>query len=138
MQSAPGSRLGRLLPFYLHNFPSQEHSCRTSPAVFDRDTCIALAVADRTLAQRGWTLPRSTGDTLERHHSDGATWRDGAGLHDCLATAPSPASRAPHDLPAPPGDQRVLRELTLSITWDDDAAPVFGRRWATSLARRQA
>jgi hypothetical protein len=27
---------------------------------------------------------------------------------------------APHELFAPLQDQRVLRELTLSITWDDD------------------
>jgi hypothetical protein len=94
---------------------------------FDRDASIALAVADRTLAKRGWTLQRSPSDTL-----------------DIISVTVPPNGTVPvadlsgnraitglrvvlHDLPTPPLDQRALRELTLSITWDDDATPAV---WA--------
>lgn len=90
---------------------------------FDHDACIALAVADRTLAQRGWTLPRSPSDTLD---SMTRTVLPGETVLICDLRgnrAITGMRVAPHDLPAPPGDQQVLRELTLSITWDDDAMP---------------
>ncbi|KPV54892.1 hypothetical protein SE17_00880 [Kouleothrix aurantiaca] len=91
--------------------------------IFDRDTCIALAVADRTLAQRGWKLPRSTDDMIERIT---VTVPPGTTLPICTLLgnrAITGMHVVPHDLPAPPEEQRVLRELALSITWDDDAVP---------------
>jgi hypothetical protein len=89
---------------------------------FDRESCLALAEADRRLTQRGWALPRAAGDTLE-HVSvtvpPGAT----VPVHTIVGNRAISGMRVALDLPEPPGDRRVLRELALQISWDDEPAP---------------
>jgi hypothetical protein len=94
---------------------------------FDREACLALAAADRLLAQRGTALPRRRGDTLERIT---VTVPPGATLpvHTISGNRAITGLRVSlDDMPEPPADQRALRELALSITWDDDAEPAV---WA--------
>jgi hypothetical protein len=89
---------------------------------FDREASIALAEADRALAQRGWRPPRAEDDTLERVSvtvPPGAT----VPVHTIAGNRAITALRVTPELPEPPGDRRALRELALSITWDDDDAP---------------
>jgi Protein of unknown function (DUF2961) len=88
---------------------------------YDRDTCLALAEADRLLGQRGWGGARNPADTIERVTvtvPPGAT----AQLLDLRGNRAITALHIAVDLPEPPADQRALRELALSITWDSDSA----------------
>jgi len=117
---APG--WGAYYHFTFTTFPPATQLPRFT-GTFDRDACIALATADRALAQRGWRLPRSEGDTVERVTT---TVEPGTTIPICTLLgnrAITGLRVVPDDLPAPPADQRVLRELALSITWDDDAEP---------------
>jgi hypothetical protein len=89
---------------------------------FDRQACLALAAADRHLAHRGWAFPRSQGDILERvsvRVPPGAT----VPVHTLAGNRAITGMRVSIDLPEPPLDERVLRELALQIRWDDDMEP---------------
>lgn len=91
-------------------------------AMFERDASFALAEADRALAQRGWPAPPAPGELIERV---AVTVPPGATLNVAtLAGSRAITSlRVLPELPAPPHGRRALRELALSITWDDDDAP---------------
>ena len=97
---------GTILPHYTHNL--------------DRISAIALAQADRNLANRGRRRP-ATGER--------ATYRvevpAGATVPVCTLRGNRAITeiRVAMDLPAPPADRALLRELTLSITWDQDITP---------------
>ncbi len=117
---APG--WGAYYHFTYTTFPPETRLPRFTGS-FDRDAYIALAAADRALAQRGWTPPRSADDAIERVT---VTVPPGTTTTVCTLEgnrAITAVRVAPRDLPAPPADGRVLRELALSISWDDDAAP---------------
>ncbi len=89
---------------------------------FNRSDCLALAEADRILNQRGWRLPRSNGDMLEHVTitvPPGAT----VPVHNIVGNRAITGLRVALDLPEPPLDQQVLRELTLSIHWDGETQP---------------
>ncbi|HEU5090427.1 MAG TPA: DUF2961 domain-containing protein, partial [Roseiflexaceae bacterium] len=89
---------------------------------FDNETSIALARADRTLSQRGWRLPRRPGDSVERvtltvEPGETATIADLRGNRAITALRVSPETLdAPHD-------RRILRELALQLSWDDEQQP---------------
>lgn len=89
---------------------------------YDRETCLALAAADRLLSQRGWGVPRAAGDAVERVAvtiPPGET----VALPELRGNRAITAVRIALDIPEPPADARLLRELALSITWDTDSAP---------------
>jgi hypothetical protein len=116
---APG--WGSFYHFTYTRFPKGTGLPRFEETI-DRAACIALSTADRHLAERGWTLPRSADDTVER-----VTVTVPPGEARSVATLTGNRAiagmRVQLDLPAAPLDVPVLRELALQITWDDDAQP---------------
>jgi hypothetical protein len=89
---------------------------------YDRETGIALATADRALAERGWRAPASPDGTVDRVE---VTVQPGetVPLHTLLGNRAITAIRAQVDLPDAPEDRSVLRELALSISWDGEESP---------------
>lgn len=88
----------------------------------DRAACIALARADRNLSQQGRGLARSEQSAIEHiqvHVPPGQT------VHVCSIDGNRAISalRVSPDLPPPPADREVLRELTMSIKWDGESEP---------------
>ncbi|KAK1991863.1 hypothetical protein LX36DRAFT_674950 [Colletotrichum falcatum] len=119
-----GPGWGAYYHFTYTSFPEDTKLPRFN-GTFDREACLALAAADRTLSRRGWSaLPRSEGDTLETLT---VTVPPG-GLHDVREITGNRAITGirvvPLDLPEDPQQTaRVLRELVFQITWDHDESP---------------
>ena len=90
--------------------------------IFTQEDCLALAATDRALAQRGWAAPTS-GEDLTEHVTltvpPGAT----IPIKTLIGNRAITALRVNMELPAPPADAHILRELALSITWDEDQLP---------------
>ena len=116
---APG--WGAYYHFTYSSFPP-DTSLPMFGGTFARDAALALAAADRVLAERGWRTPRSPGDTLERVT---VTVQPGTTLplHTISGNRAITGIRAQVELPAPPEDRRALRELALSIRWDGEQWP---------------
>ncbi|EON99204.1 hypothetical protein UCRPA7_5218 [Phaeoacremonium minimum UCRPA7] len=92
---------------------------------FDRESCLALADVDRKLGQRGWeSLPRGEADSLD-HFSVTIPAGGTVTAREILGNRAITGIRiVPLNLPDSKADvARVLRELTLQITWDADADP---------------
>ena len=88
---------------------------------FTRDATIALATADRLLAECG--RPQYVGATTTSQYT--VSVPPGASIDVCTLTGNRAitALRVMPDLPPPPADRDVLRELVLQITWDKDTTP---------------
>jgi hypothetical protein len=116
-----GPGWGAYYHFTYSNFP-KDTSLPVFTSAFDRDASLALAIADRILGARGWRTPRTQGDTLDRVT---VTVPPGTALpfHTILGNRAITGIRVALDLPEPPGDRRVLRELALSISWDGEQQP---------------
>ncbi|WQF82247.1 hypothetical protein CDEST_07261 [Colletotrichum destructivum] len=119
-----GPGWGAYYHFTYTSFPSHTTLPRFA-GTFDREACLTLAAADRKLSRRGWaTLPRSKGDTLDTLTvtiPPGKT----RSVRELMGNRAITGIRVvPLDLPH---DSRrtakVLRELVLQITWDNDTSP---------------
>jgi hypothetical protein len=91
-------------------------------SMFDSPGAIARATAERARARRGWRPPRTPGDALERVTLSVAPGQT-ATIAELRGNRAICAIRVAPELPEPPADRQVLRELALSITWDGDSAP---------------
>jgi hypothetical protein len=90
--------------------------------LFERDTCLALAEADRRLVQRGWQRPSHPHDSLEQITliiPPGET----ATIASLQGNRAITELRVSLNLPKKPVDQQILRELALSIQWDGETRP---------------
>jgi hypothetical protein len=116
---APG--WGAYYHFTYSSFP-RETSLPRFTGAFDQEASLALAAADRALSERGWRTPRTPGDTLDRLTLTVAPGETLA-LHTILGNRAITGLRVSLDLPDPPDDRRVLRELALSIRWDGEPQP---------------
>jgi hypothetical protein len=90
--------------------------------VFDTEASIALATADRELAERGWEPPASSTGTVDRVEitvPPGAT----VPVRTVVGNRAITAIRAQVDLPGRPADRRILRELAFAIRWDGEDRP---------------
>ncbi len=89
---------------------------------WDRASSLALAKADRILAERGrCATANATGETATYH----VTVPPGTTVPVCTLTGNRAITeiRVVLDLPAAPADRNLLRELALSITWDNESEP---------------
>ncbi len=97
-----------LLPHYTHQW--------------DRTSSLALAQTDRILAERGRGVANNATSTTDRYT---VTVSPGSKIPLCTLNGNRAITelRVSLALPTLPADRALLRELTLTITWDDESEP---------------